>query len=112
MPDFIFMSSADLFGTGRSEKLKMKIYVSSGTRKYATPRQVNQRHRSLGHDALMLLSGLMSYRIIGYKLIKPLRDKTCQIDNGYISKPLNHPFNHASPGLYFSVMDILVLTKQ
>ena len=51
---------------------------------YATPQQVNQRFRPLGHAALMMTCGLMSYRIVGYKLIKPLRDNTCQIDYDYM----------------------------
>ena len=42
------------------------------------------RLRPLGHDALMTIGGLMSYRIMGYKFIKPLRDNTCQIDYGYM----------------------------
>ena len=37
---------------------------------HATPRQVNQRIRPLDHGALMTICGLMSYRIVGYKLIK------------------------------------------
>ena len=32
----------------------------------------------------MMISDLISYRIMGYKLIKPLLDNTCQIDNGYM----------------------------
>ena len=32
----------------------------------ASPRQVNQRIRPLGHDALMVNCGLMSYRIVGH----------------------------------------------
>ena len=38
MLDLIYMGSADLFGPGReSEKLKMKINVSSGIRTHASP---------------------------------------------------------------------------
>ena len=37
MLDFICMGSADLFGTGREQRFKMKIYVSSGIRTHATP---------------------------------------------------------------------------
>ena len=48
------------------------------------PRQVNQRSRPLVHVGLTMKYGLMSYRIMGYKLIKPLLDNTCQIDNGYM----------------------------
>ena len=32
----------------------------------------------------MMISGKTSYRIMGYKLIKPLRDNTCEIDYGYM----------------------------
>ena len=35
----------------------------------ATPRQANQRLRLVGHGALMMTCGLMSYSIVGYKLI-------------------------------------------
>ena len=57
----------------------LQRYSNQRTR-HVTPRHVNQRLRPLGHYALMMISGLMSYRIIGYKLMKPLRDNTCQID--------------------------------
>ena len=43
-----------------------------------------QRFRPLGHDGLTTMCGLLSYRIMGYTLIKPLRDKKCQIDNSYM----------------------------
>ena len=36
-----------------------------------TVRQGYQRFRPLGHDGLTVICGLMSYRIVGYKLIKP-----------------------------------------
>ena len=51
---------------------------------HVTPRQVNQRFRPPRHDALMKICGWMSYRIVGYKFIKPFRDNTCQIDCGYM----------------------------
>ena len=36
-----------------------------------TPRQsTTERHRPLGHEGLMLISGLMSYRIMRYKFKK------------------------------------------
>ena len=38
-----------------------------------TPRQVNQLFRPLCHDGLTMMSGLMSYGIVAYKLIKPLQ---------------------------------------
>ena len=49
-----------------------------------TSRQVNQRFRPLYHDDLTMICGVMSYRIMGYKLIKPLCDYMCQIYYGYI----------------------------
>ena len=36
----------------------------------SSPRQESQRLRPLGHEGLMVISGLMSYRIMGYKLKK------------------------------------------
>ena len=86
MLDFICMGSADLFGTVRERKIQNEnIYLQRDPNpSQVTPRQVNQRFEPLGHDALIMISGLMYYRIMGYKLIKPLRDNTCQIDNGFI----------------------------
>ena len=52
MLDFIYLGSADLFGTGRdwgSEKFKMKLYVSSGIKTHTTPvhdRKVSALDRS------------------------------------------------------------------
>ena len=37
MLDFIRMGSAKLFGTGREQKIQMKIKLSSGTRIHAPP---------------------------------------------------------------------------
>ena len=53
------------------EKFKMKMYVSKWDSNpgHAIPRQVTQRIWPLGHDALMIISGLMSYRITEYKFI-------------------------------------------
>ena len=47
---------------------------------HAGPRQESQRFRPFGHEGLMIISGLIYYMIMGYKLMKPLRDNTCQID--------------------------------
>ena len=73
---------------GGSEKFKMKLYVSSGIRTHTTPvqdRKVSALDRSAGHEGLMVISGLMSYRIMGYNLKKKLlRDNTCQLDDGYM----------------------------
>ena len=48
MLDFIYMSSADLFGTERERKIQNKMYVSSGIRTHTTPvhdRKVNALDR-------------------------------------------------------------------
>ena len=73
---FHLHGSAKLFGTGRERKIQMKniCLQRDSNPRHATPQQVNQRFRPLGHEALT------SYRIVGYKLIRPLRDNTCQID--------------------------------
>ena len=86
MLDFICMGSADLFGTERKRKIKNEniCLQRDSNPRHATPRQVNQRFRPLGHGALMMISSLISYRIMGYKLIKPLRDNRCQVDFGYM----------------------------
>ena len=53
MLDFIYMGSADPFGTGASEKFKMKIYVSSGIRTHTT--QVHDKKVSaLDHSATLV----------------------------------------------------------
>ena len=49
-----------------------------------TPQQVNQRFRPFGDVGLTMICALMSCRIMGYKLIKPLCHNTCQIDYGYM----------------------------
>ena len=64
MLDFICMGSADLFGTWSKRKIQNKnmcLHRQSNVR-HETPRQV-----SLCHDALMVISGLMSYRIMDTK---------------------------------------------
>ena len=54
-PKFILIGSAELFGTGRERKFKMKRYISSGIlTRTATPRQVNGRLRLLGHIFVIL----------------------------------------------------------
>ena len=67
-----------------AKNLKWKYMSLAGFE--PTPRcSTNQCFRSLlVHDALMMISVLMSYRIIEYKLIKLLHDNTCQIDYGYM----------------------------
>ena len=52
-----------------------------------TPRQsttVSQRLRPLGHEGLMVISGLKSYRIMGYKWKKSVSWQYLWIDYGYI----------------------------
>ena len=86
MLDFICIGSGELFGTDKERKIQnenMCLQRESNPR-HATRRQVNQHFRPLGHDALMIIGGLMSYRIVGYKLIKPLYDNMYQIDYGYM----------------------------
>ena len=53
MLDFIYMGSDDLFGTGRSEKFKMKIYVSSGIRTHTTPVH-DMKVRALDRSAILV----------------------------------------------------------
>ena len=86
MLDFICIGSADLFGMERERKIQNEnvCLKQDSNSRHAAPRQVNQRFRQLGHDALMMLIDLMSYRIMRYKLIKPLRDNAWQIDYGYM----------------------------
>ena len=84
MLDFICKGSAELFGTGREKKNKKKMSPAGFEPTPGTMRQVNKRFRPLGHDSLMMICGIMSYRIVGYKLIKTLRDNTFQIDYGYM----------------------------
>ena len=68
---FISFATAPLTCSERwgSEKFKMKIYVSSGIRTHTqSTTGKSQRLRPLGHEGLMGISGLMSYRIMGYNL--------------------------------------------
>ena len=62
MLDFICIGSTDLFGTGWDRKIQNENLCLQWDLNlcYATPRQVNQRFRGLGHDTLMMISGLMS----------------------------------------------------
>ena len=86
MLDFICNGSVDLFGTERERKIQNEniCLQRDWNPHHASPRQESQRLRPLGHEGLMLIGGLMSYRIMGYTLIKLLRDNTCQIDYGYM----------------------------
>ena len=83
MLNFICNVPVDLFGAGAIEKFIMKIYVSSGIQPHTTPVR-DRKFSALDRSGLMLIGGLISYRITGYKLIKLLRDNTCQIDYGFM----------------------------
>ena len=69
MLDFICNGSVDLFGTGRDRKIQNEnIYLQRDSNPHhASHRQESQHHRLLGNEGLMVISGLMSYRIMGYK---------------------------------------------
>ena len=69
MLDFIFNGSVELFGTGRERKNQNEnICLQRDSNPHpASPRQESQRLRPLGQEGLMVNSGLMSYRIMGYK---------------------------------------------
>ena len=86
MLDFIRNGSVDLFRKGRERKIQNenKRLQRDSNPYQASPRQESQRLRPLGHEGLMVISGLMSYRIMGYKIKKKklLRDNTCQLDSG------------------------------
>ena len=73
MLDFICICSAKMFGTEREQKIQNEnVWLQwDSNPRHTTPRQVNPRFRPLGHDALMMVCGLISYRIVGYKFIKP-----------------------------------------
>ena len=78
MLDFICNGSVDLFGTGRERKIQNEniCFQRDSNPHHASPRQESQRLRPLGHDGLMVISGLMSYRILGYKFKKK---KSCYV---------------------------------
>ena len=69
MLDFICNGSVDLFGTGRERKIKNEniCLQRDSNPHHASPRQDSQRLRLL---SLMVISGLMFYRIMGYKFFK------------------------------------------
>ena len=86
MLDFICNRYVDPFGTGRERKIQnanICLHRDSNPH-HASPRQESQRLITLGYEGLMVISGLMSYRIMGYKFKKLLRDNTCQLDYGYM----------------------------
>ena len=86
MLNFICLLHSAVLNREGAKKINMKILCLQRdfNPRHATPRQVNQRFRPLGQDALMMISGLMSYKIVGYKLIKSLRDNGSQMYYGYM----------------------------
>ena len=72
MLDFICQGSVDLFGTGRERKIQNEniCLQRDSNPNHASPGQESHRLRLLGHEGLMVISGLMSYRIMGYKFKK------------------------------------------
>ena len=72
MLDFISNGSVDLFGTGRERKIQNENICLQwdSNPHHASPRQESQHLRPLGHEGLMVISGLMSYRILGYNFFK------------------------------------------
>ena len=67
-----FICSVDLFGAGRErESQNENICLQRDSNPHhASQRQESQRLRPLGHEGLMVISGLISYKIIGYKFLK------------------------------------------
>ena len=57
---------------------------SNGIRTHVTHSLTGNPSRSLGHDSLTTICGLMSYMIMGYKIVKSSRDNMCQIAYGYM----------------------------
>ena len=72
MLDFICNDSVDLFGTGRERKNQNENICLQwdSNPHHASPRQESQRIRPLGHEGLMVIRGLMYYRIMGYNFLK------------------------------------------
>ena len=73
MLDFICNGSVDLFRTGRERKIQNEnVCLQWDSNPHtASPRQEkSQRLRPLGHEGLMAISGLMSYRVMGYNVKK------------------------------------------
>ena len=85
MLDFICNGSVDLFGSGRDRRTQNEniCLQRDSNQHHASPRQESQRLRPLGHEGLIMINGLMSY-----KLIKPLRDNTFLTSGAARSKTL------------------------
>ena len=70
MLDIICNGSVDVFGTGGGERKNQNENIClqrDSNPHHASPRKESQRLRPLGHEGLMVISGLMSYMIMGYK---------------------------------------------
>ena len=68
MLDFICNGSVDLFGTERERKIQNEnicLQRDSNPHHPVHDRKVSAL-RLLGHEGLMVISGFMSYRIMGY----------------------------------------------
>ena len=52
---------------GEGAKYSKWKYMWDSDQHHASPRQESQRLRPLDHEGLMVISGLMSYRIMGFK---------------------------------------------
>ena len=65
--------SAFLYTTNCNPKRHQSVQISKSfglqpvTTRQSTTGKLAQRLRPLGHEGLMVISGLMSYRIMGYK---------------------------------------------
>ena len=72
MLDFICNAFVDLFGTRRDRKIQNEniCLQRDSNAHHASPRQESQRLRLLGHEGLIVNSGLMFYRIMEYNLKK------------------------------------------
>ena len=77
MLGFICNGSVDLLGMEREQKNQNEniCLQRDSNPHHASPRQESQRLRKvrpLGHEGLMMISGLMSYRIKGIKINKTI----------------------------------------
>ena len=75
---FYLQGSVDLFGMGRERKIQNEniCLQRDSNPLHASPRKKSQRLRPLGHEGLIVIGGLMSYRILGFKLKKTVTWQT------------------------------------
>ena len=83
---FNLHGSVKLFGKDRERNIQNEniCLQQDSNPHHATPRLAYQHLVSLGQGALIIICGLMFYRILGYKLMNTLCDNMCQIDYGYM----------------------------